>query len=204
MRMSDGVEWGVHVCVLLAVAARRRRAPRGQARRVPRRPRRVPRQAPPGAGRRGRAPHGQGREGRLPPGATRRPRSPCSRSSRRSTATSRRSAAARSAAGARLRDAGARVHEALRHPPRVQPGRRGLARRARRDDDRRSLHGRAAATCRAPRSKRAPAGCRRVRAAAVRSALAAGAGPLAVIRLVAAGLQAALLRLLAHRELQAS
>ena len=27
MKLSDGVEWGVHVCVLLAVLAPRRRAP---------------------------------------------------------------------------------------------------------------------------------------------------------------------------------
>ena len=82
-----------------------------------------------------------------------------------------------------------------------------------RDDDRRPRSWAWCTTCRAPRSKRAPAGSAKPSAAAtgvttrsVRdagSSLAAGAGPLAVVGLVAAGLELALLRLLAHKGWQA-
>ena len=191
-------------------AAGRRRAPRGAARGVPRRAVGVPGQAPAGAraGRGARDREGPAR--RLPARAARRPRSPCSTWSRRSTATSPRSAAPRSAGAGRRAVPAREYRTAVRHPPGVHPRRRSVAGRARGDDDRRPRGGSGATRRRGSPSKRRarwldeasltdvqPAE-RSADVTPVRS-LAAGAGPLAVVGLVAAGLELALLGLLAHK-----
>ena len=71
MRLSDGVEWGVHACTMLRGPPGRPGAPRGQARGVPRRARGLPGQAPPVARARGRARDREGAARRLPIGPPR-------------------------------------------------------------------------------------------------------------------------------------
>ena len=193
----------MHVCTLLAVAAAGRGAPGGEARRVPRRARR--RTSPSTCRRSPRAgvletvkgPRGGYRLARPAAEITvldvveaidgDEPAFRCTEIRRRGP----------------TRGAGARVPHAVRHPPRVHPRRRGVARRA---GARRRSPTSCSASCRRrrpPRSRRAPAGSQPTSASLsdVRSSRgsAAGAGALAVVGLVAAGLELALLRLLAHK-----
>ena len=65
MRLSDGVEWGVHACTILAVLPPTGPSPR-PSRGVPRRARGLPGQAPAVARARGRARDGEGTARRLP------------------------------------------------------------------------------------------------------------------------------------------
>ncbi len=142
--------------------ARRRRAARGQARRVPRRARRVPRQAPAGAGGRGRAPDRQGRPRRLPPGPA-RDRDHGARRRRGDRRRRARVPVQRDPAPRPDGDAGARLHEGVRHPPRRSTGPTrcgGPSSPGRRSP---TSSWACCAMCPGPRSKRAPAGSARVR-----------------------------------------
>ena len=138
MRMSDGVEWGVHVCTLLAALAVRRRTARSQARRVSRRAACVSRQAPAGLGACRRARDGEGSARRLPPRAA-AGRDHAARRRRGDRRRRARISVHRDPAARAGGDAGARVHEAVRHPRRVRSCGRGVARGARVDLDRGSL-----------------------------------------------------------------
>ena len=215
MRLSDGVEWGVHACVLLASLPDRRALPAAKLAEYHGVPAAYSRQAPADArpGRRARD-----REGPAAAATGSRARRP------RSRVLDVVEAIDGDGVGVPLhrdppprpaRDAGARVPEAVRHPRRVRPGRRGVARRAARNDrspicSSAMLHDvprptleKGARWVQEPCAGFGDAG--HTRDVAKRLArLAAGAGPLAVVGLVAPGLELALLRLLAHKGWQGS
>ena len=199
MRLSDGVEWGVHACTILAVMPTDRALPAAKLAEYHGVPaaylaKHLQALARAGVLETVKGPRGGYRLAR--PRATSR----CSTSSRRSTARSRRSAAARSAAAVRrpcprgsTRSCAASTARSSRADEvwRAELARTTIARHGGR-----GARGRAA---RRGREERALAQRGDAREPDLRTrCLATGTRLLAVVGLVAAGPQLALLRLLAH------